>query len=166
MRNRWNALMEFTPVAIVIFDKNMNIIDATNNWLERYSISRASVIGKYCYDLFPNLPLQWRDVHQRCLGGAVEKSDNDILTMPDGRKENVRWEIRPYKDENGEIQGIIMFSEIITNKVTSDAKVVRLNKILQLLNGIREIAIRSDDEFNMLEHICREFVESGDYKLA
>jgi two-component system sensor histidine kinase UhpB len=53
-------------------------------------------------------------VHRRCLAGAIEKSDDDHYERSDGSEYQVRWEIFPWREPNGEIGGIILFSEALT----------------------------------------------------
>ncbi|MBK8027536.1 MAG: hypothetical protein IPK19_40690 [Chloroflexi bacterium] len=50
-----------------------------------------------------------KEIHRRCLQGAVEKSDADLFPRADGTDDWVRWEIRPWRDHRGEVGGILLF---------------------------------------------------------
>ena len=114
MPENLNALMRFMPAAVVMFDTEMRIIAASSKWLERYNFNLSDVVGKNHYDILPSVSEEWKEVHKRCLAGATERKDKDILYLPDGRIEYVKWEISPWRNENGEIGGIILYSEIRT----------------------------------------------------
>jgi PAS domain S-box-containing protein len=162
----WDTLMLFSPVAIVVYDKEMNIIDASNSWLARYSLKKNEVIGRNSYEIFPHLPEYWKGIHKKCLAGASERNDEDVLIMPDGRIEFVRWDIKPYKDAAGDVAGLMMFSEIITEAVTDRNRILRLNRISTLFNNITDAAIKSTDEFVLIEWICKEIVDTGGFQLV
>ncbi|HSD05912.1 PAS domain S-box protein, partial [Flavobacterium sp.] len=107
--------VEHSPVSLAMFDNDMRYIASSNKWLEDYSI-KESIIGKNHYELFPEIPQRWKDVHQRCLKGATEKSDDDVIIRADGKAEWQRWEIHPWHKATGEIGGIMMFIELTTEK--------------------------------------------------
>ncbi len=48
------------------------------------------------------------------------RSDEDAVPRPNGEIAWLRWEMRPWHDALGEIGGIIMFTEIITNRKHSE----------------------------------------------
>ncbi|HTR99125.1 MAG TPA: PAS domain S-box protein, partial [Bacteroidota bacterium] len=56
----------------------------------------------------------------RCLAGAVESAEEDEFPREDGSIDWVRWEIRPWYETQGTIGGIILFSEVITERKKSE----------------------------------------------
>ena len=166
MVNRLNALMKYSPAAILMWDTEMTIIEASDKWLERHKFLEEDVIGKNHYTVFPDTSQRWRDIHQRCLAGAIESCDNDLLYLTNGAVENVKWEINPYKNADNIIAGLIMISEIITEKVRQNAALVRMHRELTLLNRVTDIATKTPDEFDMLENVCKAIEEVGEYQLV
>ncbi|NNG14934.1 MAG: PAS domain S-box protein [Gemmatimonadales bacterium] len=104
--------VEYAPAAVAMLDKAMTYVLVSQRWLADHGLGRRDLIGLSHYDIFPAGP--WREVHRRCLEGAVEHCDEDLLTRADGSTEWVQWEIRPWREDTGEIGGIIIFTEIIT----------------------------------------------------
>ena len=102
--------------AIAIHDRNMNYIYVSENYLKQYKVKDKDVIGKNHYDVFPDLPQKWRDVHQRVLAGAVEGNDEDIFVRADGSVDWTRWTCRPWYESDGSIGGIIVDTEVITER--------------------------------------------------
>lgn len=161
-----DELMENAPVSIVMFDKQMNIVAATQKWLSDYGFSRKDVIGKNRYDLSPVVPERWKDVHKRCLGGASEKNDRDIIYHKDGHMDYVRWEIKPWRNKLGDILGVVMYTELITEKVLAEDKILRLNNELNLLNSIHEICGKAVDDFDLADQVCKAVIDIGKYQLV
>jgi two-component system, cell cycle sensor histidine kinase and response regulator CckA len=114
---------EHSPAAIAMFDRDMRYLVVSRGWMETYRLGRESVIGRSHYDVFPNLPSRWKEVHERCLAGAIEHRDEDAFLRPDGVTDWIRWEIRPWRQADGSIGGIIIFSEDITERKQREAAV-------------------------------------------
>jgi len=125
--------VENTPAAIALFDNHMNYLSVSNRWLEDYRLPLQSVIGRNHYDLFPDLPQRWKDIHQRCLAGATEKCDEDPFPRSDGTTDWVRWEIKPWRRSDGTIGGLILFSEVLTRQKETAAALVEQEEQYRLL---------------------------------
>jgi len=108
--------VEHSPAAIAMFDNNMKYIVASRRFLMDYDLGDRNIIGRSHYEVFPEIPERWREIHRRCLAGATEKSEEDPFPRADGKMDWVRWEIRPWYETPGEIGGIILFSEVITER--------------------------------------------------
>ncbi|GET44174.1 PAS domain-containing sensor histidine kinase [Microseira wollei] len=112
----FRLFLEHSPVAIAMFDRQMHYILASRRWLTDYNLGNQNIIGRSHYEVFEEIPDRWKKIHQRCLAGAVEKSEEDCFTRADGTIDWVRWEIHPWRNSAGEIGGIIMFTEVITER--------------------------------------------------
>ncbi|MEP7164398.1 MAG: PAS domain S-box protein [Ferruginibacter sp.] len=108
--------IEQSPAAIAMFDKEMRYLNISRRWMNDYKVTEEQLIGNIHYEIFPWIPQHWRDVHMRCLAGSTEKSDEDHYTNEDGTIDWLRWEVHPWYNLTGEIGGIIMLTEIITEK--------------------------------------------------
>ncbi len=108
--------VEHSPAALAMFDQDMKYIVASHRWLDDYNLGNQDLTGKSHYEIFPNIPHRWKEIHRRCLAGAIEKNDEDIFDRLDGSRDWVKWEIYPWHKSSGEIGGIIMFTEVITQR--------------------------------------------------
>lgn len=109
-------LVEHTPAAIAMFDNDMKYLAASRRFFEDYHIKDHSIIGRSHYEVFPEIPERWKEIHRRCLAGAVERCEEDPFPRSDGTTDWVRWEILPWYEHSGKIGGIILFSEVITER--------------------------------------------------
>jgi PAS domain S-box-containing protein len=120
------------PAGIAMFDCEMRYVMASQRWVDSYGLdSVESLIGRSHYEVFPELPERWRQVHQRCLAGAVEKCDEDQFVRLNGMVQWFAWEARPWYRAMGEIGGIIIFSVDITPRKQTEFALQQLNAELE-----------------------------------
>jgi PAS domain S-box-containing protein len=106
--------VKHAPAAIAMLDRDVRYLQASDRWLMDYRLDDSNIIGRSHYDVFPDVPQRWRDVHQRVLRGSVEKCDEDPFPRADGRIEWLQWEARPWRLGDGSIGGLIFFTQVIT----------------------------------------------------
>ncbi|HLP90136.1 MAG TPA: PAS domain S-box protein [Nostocaceae cyanobacterium] len=109
-----DCLMESVPVAIAIFDQQMRYIFASDRWRQNYGLGDQEIIGCCYYDICPEISDNWREVHQRCLAGAVERCEEEAFIHKDNSIDWLKWEIKPWYTTSGAIGGIIIMTEVIT----------------------------------------------------
>ncbi|MBL8050905.1 MAG: PAS domain S-box protein, partial [Anaerolineales bacterium] len=111
--------VEYAPASIAMFNREMKYIAASKRYLADYRLADQEIVGHSHYEIFPEIPERWKDIHKRCLAGAIEKAEADPFPREDGTTDWVRWEIHPWYEANGEIGGIILFSEVITERINA-----------------------------------------------
>jgi two-component system sensor histidine kinase/response regulator len=82
--------------------------------MQDYRLGTENVIGRSHYEIFPDLPEHWRDIHRRCLAGEVAHGE-EPFTRLDGQVDWQKWEVRPWHTHDGAIGGIIIMSEDVTS---------------------------------------------------
>jgi two-component system, cell cycle sensor histidine kinase and response regulator CckA len=117
--------------AIAVHDKDLNYIYVSDRYLEEYGVKDEKVIGRHHYEVFPDLPQKWRDVHQKCLKGDVLSAEEDPYVRDDGTVEWTRWECRPWYEKDGSIGGIIVYTEVITDRKRQEEERLKLENQLQ-----------------------------------
>ncbi len=123
--------VEYSPAAIAMFDRHMRYIVVSRRCMSDYGLPDRDVVGLDHYDVFPDLPDHWKEVHRRCLNGAIERNDAEEFVRADGSSDWVRWEVRPWREANGEIGGLIIFTEVVTERVRADQEIRRLTSTLE-----------------------------------
>lgn len=116
------------PLAIAMFDREMRYLAVSSKWLSDNGLVNRSVIGKYHYEIFPELGEYWKDIHRECLKGAIRSSKEDKLVRKDGSVQWLKWEVKPWYEEAGSIGGIIMVTEDLTeHKLVAEKLNISLN---------------------------------------
>lgn len=112
---RLRFFVENVPVSVAMFDKEMRYLAASHAW-QRYFRLPDELLGRYHYEVFPDIPQEWREIHQRCLKGATESSEEDFFLRSTGEQEWMRWLVSPWRNVRGEIAGIFIFTESVNEE--------------------------------------------------
>ena len=128
----FKLFVEYSPAAIAMFDKDMRYLAASHRFIKDYGLPSYDIIGKSHYEIFPEIPERWREIHRRCLAGAVESEAADPFPRADGSLDWVRWEIHPWYEADDVIGGIILFSEVISERIELELERAKLTERLDL----------------------------------
>ncbi|MGA8864635.1 MAG: PAS domain S-box protein [Gallionella sp.] len=158
--------IRYTPSAVAMFDRDMRYIAYSRRWLTDYNLGEQELAGRSYYDVFPELPEHWRRIHQRCMEGLIAKNDGEKLLRSDGSEDWVRWESHPWRTGEGNIGGIIIFSEVITERKLAEAKIHRVSQLYAALSQCNQAIVRCSSEAELLAQICRDVVDYGGMKMA
>ncbi len=143
--NQLGLFIEYAPAAIAMFDRNMNYLAASARWRKNFDRGepKESVVGRNHYEMVPDIPDAWKAVHRRVLAGAVESSDGEPFTRDDGHVQWVKWEARPWRDGDGEIGGLIIASEDITER--KEAEIERKHAEQALRESEENLRVLADN---------------------
>lgn len=109
--------VEHSPASIAMFDNDMHYLVASHRYQLDYGLGGQTLTGRSHYEVLPEIPDRWKEIHRRCLAGETISEDEDMFPRADGKVDWVRWEIRPWYETDHQIGGIILFSEVITRQV-------------------------------------------------
>jgi PAS domain S-box-containing protein len=110
--------VEHAPAAIAMFDREMRYLAVSRRFRTDFQVPPdLPLIGRSHYDVFPDIPHRWRDVHVRVLAGEELSQEEDLFTRHSGRTDWVRWSMSPWRKDDGRIGGAILFSELRTEQV-------------------------------------------------
>lgn len=125
------TVIEGATSAIAIFDREMRYLFHNGAWGEEWGTGDRDLRGLLHYEVFPDVPRRWREVHARCQAGAHERNDDDTFIRSEGSREWLRWEAGPWRDTAGEIGGIFVRTERTTEHRAIDEELRRTHQRLQ-----------------------------------
>lgn len=135
----FELFLKHTPTAVAMVDRQMRYLLTSRRWLTDWGSTDSELIGRSHYEMFPTLKKseeekgrrneelihpeakipreggalgRWQEVQAACLAGAVERWEEECFV---GALEGLRvkWEAHPWREQTGEIGGLILFSEAI-----------------------------------------------------
>ena len=122
LNHQFQQMATYLPMAVAIFDREMHYRFASPSWIENFGLTRTNIIGKSHYDVFPEIDGDWKAIHRKCLQSTIPYKDTVTFHNQDGCLEWMRRDIRQWQLLNGEVGGLIIYADIITErKKTEDA---------------------------------------------
>lgn len=144
------ALIAQAPFAIAMFDDQMRYIAHSDQWSKDYDVDGA-LLGRSHYEVFPEIGEKWKDDHRRTLSGEALSDEEEPFPRDDGRTDYVRWKNVPWRKADGSVGGIIMFTEVVTERVEARE---RLEHQTRALRQQKEELERINEELERFAYIA------------
>ena len=122
------------PAAIAMMDNNVCYIQASDRWIEDYGLEEVDIIGRCHYDVFPDIPQRWKEIHQRVLRGETLRMKEDPFTREDGSVVWLQWECQPWRVSSGQIGGLLFFTQVITERKLLEERLLQQQEELTRSN--------------------------------
>lgn len=151
--------IEHAPVALAMFDREMRYLAASRRWIKENGVAEQEMIGRCHYEIVPDIPERWKQVHRRGLAGESMRSDEDRFERADGSVAWIRWEVFPWRTAEGAVGGIILFSEDITEWKRAQIELVRSRELLQLFVEHAPVALAMFDREMRYLAVSRRWAE-------
>ncbi|WPL19166.1 Cyclic di-GMP phosphodiesterase Gmr [Thiorhodovibrio winogradskyi] len=156
---RQRLFIEYAPAALAMFDTEMRFMVVSRRWRNDYGLADQDLTRRSHYEVFPEIPQRWREVHRRALRGEVLSAENDCFIRPDGRTQWQRWEVRPWYRADESIGGIVIFTEDITPQKEAEREM----RIAATAFETRQSMIITDAEQRILR-VNRAFCQTTGYR--
>lgn len=141
---RLRLFIEYAPVSIAMFDQDMNYLAASQQW-RAGDLEDVDLRGHGLYELSPSCPDSWREAHRRAMAGEVVKVDEECWSSVEGEDHWLRYEARPWFEANGNVGGIVIFTEDITERRSEKESLERAEQE-RIFNRLAEKAAVSTAE--------------------
>ncbi|MDG2532832.1 PAS domain S-box protein [Sphingomonas sp. HITSZ_GF] len=112
-----------SSTAIAILDRDMRYIAASKRYLADFRLPEGFQIeGCSHFELFPTILPERHEVYRRVLDGEQLSGNGQVVRHADGEVDYIRWNHRPWYDEDDRIAGIVLSSEIVTAELEARRK--------------------------------------------
>jgi len=112
-----NAMIEASPISICMTDHQLRVIKTNPRWRQSAGVTE-DVIGRSLYDVVPDTR-NWAAEYERALAGESVHEDRAPITLPNGEKYWIRVELSPWRDDRGEIGGLLIMSVNVSDMVVA-----------------------------------------------
>jgi PAS domain S-box-containing protein len=120
--DRWRAFLQQMPLASALIDVNMRCLFASDRFMEDFDLADKDVLSTRLTDIFKESD-RWHDILASCLAGERQERSEELFALRDGRQEWVRWRADPWRPPAGvDVQGMVLYTEIITSRKESEAR--------------------------------------------
>ncbi len=155
-----NTLIKEASSAIAVLDKNMCYLACSDRWISDYNIEKDSIIGQSHYDFFPDIKPEWIEEHQLAMQGQRIEKEEELLLRDDGSKIWMKRKYIPWRDNDGEVAGILICNEVTTvqNELINATQTLKqTNKELEDIKNLQNLILE-----NYPDYI---FVKDKDFKI-
>ncbi len=147
-RDLLQLFIAHAPAALAMLDREMRYLAVSRRWQEIHGLSGVDLVGRLHYEVFPELPEDWREEHRRCLNGEKFEISERKLLSKDGGVQWVRRELLPWRAGDGSIGGIVILSEDVTERKSVEE---RLRLAATVFTDAREGITITDSEGTILD---------------
>jgi PAS domain S-box-containing protein len=121
--------VKHVPAAVAMLDRDMHYLQVSERWCADFALDSSQILGRSHYEIFPNMPDRWKQIHRRALAGETLRAAEDRWDR-EGGTTWLRWEIRPWQNFDGLPGGILIFSEDITHRKNAEEALLGMSRKL------------------------------------
>jgi PAS domain S-box-containing protein len=121
--------VKHVPAAVAMLDRDMRYLQVSERWCADFSLDSSQILGRSHYEIFPDMPDRWKQIHRRALAGETLRAAEDRWDR-EGGTTWLRWEIRPWQSLEGVPGGILIFSEDITHRKNAEEALLGMSRKL------------------------------------
>jgi diguanylate cyclase (GGDEF)-like protein/PAS domain S-box-containing protein len=122
------SFIKYAPVSIAMVDQDMNYVVCSQKWIEENNRGYDKLIGMNHFDVNPDMPEEWKALIHSALKGNPIQNKEYLWEQNDGTQRWLRSSVQPWNSDSGEIGGLIISNEDITDRKIAEAD---LNSVLE-----------------------------------
>jgi PAS domain S-box-containing protein len=139
------AFVASAPNESVMIDRELRVLTATPRWLEALGVTEAQALGRTLHEIDADAFSHFETYFERCLAGEMVREPRVRVARPDGGRKWVSLEMTPWRDDAGEIAGVVSASHDITETVDAMLSLERTQERLQLATEMANLEVYDVD---------------------
>ena len=122
-------LVRQLPNPTVFLNTGLEVVLASDSWLELFGFQHKEAIGRPILGLFPEPSSDWKEVLAQCLRGKGGFRGTDRTLREDGREVWFEWINTPWFGEDENIRGVLIQVTDITRQIGSEIENEKLSQL-------------------------------------
>lgn len=123
------AMIQSLPTPVAMFDKDLKLLANSSKWEEEWAFLDHVEDGKTVKEIY--WP-EWQKNMERALEGKTSSNEDDLMELQPGTNFWLRWVMQPWKNSDGEIDGVVVMAENITSKKEAEIRLAQTSKLSAL----------------------------------
>ena len=145
-------IIEHNRSSIAVLDNELKYLFVSRSYIDEFSLHDPNIIGKYLSDVLPDLSVKWMNFYKQALEGQIHNAEEDTYLRGDGSTGWALWECHPWHQADGSIGGIIIYTEIITERKRAELALKESEEhYRQLFDQTNEGLFIMDENWNLIE---------------
>ncbi len=157
-----------THIMMAYLDTEFNFIRVNNAYAEADERTPDFYPGKNHFALFPH------EENEILFRKVVETGQPHIaFAKPFEYAENPErgisywdWSLQPVKTKDGSVSALILSTINVTDRIKSQERIQKLNRVYALLSNINQAIVRIHDINQLFNEICRISIEDGKFRMV
>ncbi|MBS3815947.1 MAG: PAS domain S-box protein [Candidatus Thermoplasmatota archaeon] len=160
--NVLQAIMENTDSQLVYLDKGFNFVYVNSAYAEAAGYTREELLGENHFELFPDEENKKIFEKVRDTGEPVTYHDKPFEYPDDPERGTTywNWNLALVKDDQGEVQGLVLSLMETTERVKQEKKIKEKNERIEFLKSlitsikdVNELLLKEDDFDRIVEEV-------------
>ena len=139
------ALISALPMSIVMTDSDLNIVTYSGIWARGLGVTDIDVRGQSIFGLAEGFYRRWEGAFHKTLGGERFTGQRVKIPARDGSVSYLQSEVTPWRDAEGQVAGIIVASDDVTELVGALKQVARNEERLNMALNLADLHVYEVD---------------------
>ena len=132
-------LVKQLPAGTAFLNKELQLLHASDKWINDFEFNLNTVFGKNINLLFPKAENKWHRSIQDCLVGQVIENFVQSYTSTDNHERWFEWNMVPWYNEKEDIIGIIINTKDVSRLLKKEQDFILLQRLLKEKSEIAKI---------------------------
>ena len=143
-RKVMSAFVGSVPIESVMTDRDLRVLTATPRWLEAFGLTESEAVGRTLKEISGDAFAHFKSQFEQCLAGEMVRAPR-VRVAAGGKRKWMNLEMTPWRDETGEIAGVISAAHDVSETVEAIRSLERTQQRLQLATEIANLEVYDVD---------------------
>ena len=140
-RETMAAFVENSPAAVVMTDRDLRVLHWSPTWRSDLKVEDVELNGQTLDELFPGAHERWAAIWAGALAGEPQSADRVRFIAADGSHLWVQGKVSPWRGADGEIGGLIILTNNVTDVIESLEQANRSERRLSLAASLSDLHV-------------------------